>query len=337
MTLSAAGGLLAAALGLRAGAATDPAAGPGAGGSGVGGPARIMPLGDSVTLGASPERSYRGHLQQLLLAAGHRFDLVGSYGNVIPPGGEAIWFGPDAAQVGYQGPLDIDFEGHGGFQAGQPEAVVGYRDHMLAQMIPVDVPRFAPDVVLVHIGTNDFLGGWTTHGPWHGPGGPGDRPHEFAARNVIDLLDAIAQLRPEAIVLVGAIGRTGLNGVHDDLARISALVRGAVEQRAAAGRRLTYVADLYDAFVPADLADVVHPNDGGYAKMAAAWFRALHPVLCALGAGAAACPPATTAPTVTIPTSTLPTSTIPTGTAPAATLPTGDPAGPPTVTIGGQG
>ncbi len=146
-----------------------------------------------------------------------------------------------------------------------------------------------------------------------------------------------AELRPEAIVLVGAIGRTGLNGVHDDLARISALVRGAVEQRAAAGRRLTYVADLYDAFVPADLADVVHPNDGGYAKMAAAWFRALHPVLCALGAGAAACPPATTAPTVTIPTSTLPTSTLPTGTAPAATLPTGDPAGPPTVTIGGQG
>ena len=125
-------------------------------------PLRVMPLGDSITLGSSPEHSYRGHLQALLAGAGHSVDFVGSYGNVMPPGGEAVWAGPEASQTNYQGPLDIDFEGHGGFQAGQPQSVVGYPDHMLAQMMPTDLPRFQPDVVLVHIGTNDYLGGWTT-------------------------------------------------------------------------------------------------------------------------------------------------------------------------------
>ncbi|MGD9755405.1 MAG: GDSL-type esterase/lipase family protein [Acidimicrobiia bacterium] len=252
-------------------------------------PVRIMPLGDSITLGISPDRSYRGHLQLQLRDAGHPFDFVGSYGNVIPPGGEAIWFGPEPSQTSYQGPLDIDFEGHGGFQAGQPESVVGYRDHMLAQMVPTDIPLFAPDVVLVHIGTNDLLGGWTIHGPWHGPGGPQDRPHEHAARNVLDLIDAIAALRPGVSVLVAPIGRAGLNGVQDELARVSAFIGQGVEARATAGRAVGYVADLYDELTPADLADIVHPTDAGYAKMANAWFRALHPLLCARAQGAAAC------------------------------------------------
>ena len=53
---------------------------------------------------------------------------------------------------------------HGGFQTGQPESVVGYKDHMLAQMVPTDIPLFQPDVVVMHIGTNDYLGGWTKHG-----------------------------------------------------------------------------------------------------------------------------------------------------------------------------
>lgn len=322
-----AGGLLATGLGLRstgAGAGADEGTAAGSGAAPDIAPVRIMPLGDSITLGNGPERSYRGHLQTMLLAAGHRFDFVGSYGNVIPPGGEAIWFGPDAAQSAYRGPFDPDFEGHGGFQAGQPESVVGYKDHMLAQMVPTDIPLFAPDVVLVHIGTNDLLGGWTIHGPWHGPGGPADRRIEFAARNVIDLVDAIGALRPTAVVLVSPIGRRGLNGVQDDLADVSAVVRAAVEARAAQGRAVQFVADLYDGFAPADLADVIHPTDGGYAKMAAAWFRALHPVLCALnrpGLTVPACPapPPTVPATPAIPVGTVPDSTTSTTDAAAAT------------------
>ncbi len=276
-------GLLVVGVAWQQGGAADPPS-----------PVRIMPLGDSITLGASPEQSYRGHLQRRLTAAGHTFDFVGSYGNVIPPGGEAVWAGPEASQTSYRGPLDIDFEGHGGFQAGQPEAVLGYPDHMLAQMIRTDVSRFEPDVVLMHIGTNDYLGGWTTHGPWHGPGGPDDRRIEFAARNVIDLIDALCVLRPEATVLVAPIGKAGLNGVQDDLAAMSAIVAQAVEERARQGRPVLMVTDLYHAFTAADLSDAVHPTDAGYAKMADAWFRSLNIVLAARGAAAAApssCPP----------------------------------------------
>ncbi len=41
-----------------------------------------------------------------------------------------------------------------------------------------------PDIVLLHIGTNDYLGGWTTHGPWHGPGGDWDQRVGLSAKNV---------------------------------------------------------------------------------------------------------------------------------------------------------
>ncbi len=248
-------------------------------------PIRIMPLGDSITLGGGPDHSYRGFLQQQLNAAGYSYDFVGSYGNIVPPGGEATWAWAEDVQRNYVGPLDRDFEGHGGFQAGQPEAVVGYKDHMLAQMVPTDIPLFQPDIVLLHIGTNDYLGGWTTHGPWHGPGGDWDQRVELSAKNVIDLIDTIHQLRPQTTILVSAIAGPGLNTILDGLTQVSNIVASAVDQRRAAGRNLQFLANTYDTITTADMADAVHPNDNGYTKMAATWYKALTPILDSMGVG----------------------------------------------------
>lgn len=242
-------------------------------------PIRIMPMGDSITAGGGPEHSYRAPLQAHLDAAGVSYDFVGSYGNIVPPGGEPIWSWPDESQSSYSGPFDKDFEGHGGFQAGQPLSVVGYRDHMLAQMVPTDIPQFQPDVVLLHIGTNDYLGGWTIHGPWHGPNGEWDQREAYAARNVIDLIDAIHQIRPQTWIVVSAIGRPGINNILDGLAVVSNLVQAAVLERASAGRNVSYLANTYADITAADLADAVHPNQIGNAKMARTWFEALQPLL----------------------------------------------------------
>ena len=211
-------------------------------------PVRIMPLGDSITLGDGPAQSYRGFLQSQLNAAGYAYDFVGSYGNVVPPGGVNTWAWAEDSQLNYNGPLDKDFEGHGGFQAGQPESVVGYKDHMLAQMVPTDIPLFQPDIVLMHIGTNDFLGGWTTHGPWHGQAGDWDQRTELSAKNVKDLIDSIHALRPTTTILVGAIGRSGLNGTLTDLAALSLIVGDHVTLRASQGWPVSYVGELYDQF-----------------------------------------------------------------------------------------
>ncbi len=260
-------------------------------------PLRIMPLGDSITQGGGPDHSYRGFLQQQLNAAGYSYDFVGSYGNIVPPGGEATWAWADETQSNYRGSLDRDFEGHGGFQAGQPEAVVGYKDHMLAQMVPTDIPLFQPDIVLLHIGTNDYLGGWTTHGPWHGPGGDWDQRVELSAKNVIDLIDTIHQLRPQTTILVSAIARPGLNTILDGLTQVSNIVKAGVQTRQSAGRNLRFVANTYDTITTADMADAVHPNDNGYTKMATTWYQALTPLLDNMGVGtpSAAVPAATAA------------------------------------------
>jgi lysophospholipase L1-like esterase len=47
-----------------------------------------------------------------------------------------------------------------------------------------------------------------------------------------------------------------------------------VAQRARAGHRVRFV-DIAGLLTIADLADDLHPNDQGYAKMASAWFNAL--------------------------------------------------------------
>ncbi|MFN0025850.1 MAG: GDSL-type esterase/lipase family protein [Acidimicrobiales bacterium] len=290
------------------------------------GPIRIMPLGDSITAGGGPEHSYRGPLQQHLNAAGVSFDLVGSYGNIVPAGGEATWAWAEDSQTNYNGPLDKDFEGHGGFQAGQPVSVVGYQDHMLAQMVPTDIPLFQPDVVLLHIGTNDYLGGWTTHGPWHGPAGPEDQRAAYSARNVIDLIDAIHSVRPQAWIVVSPVGRAGLNGVLNGLSELSALVSVAVAERAAAGRNIRFVGTMYDNLTLADLADAVHPNESGNAKMALSWYNALMPVLGQLGVPGAPPVPSPPAPiTVTA----APTPAAPSPGSADATAPTQDQPAPP--------
>lgn len=242
-------------------------------------PLRIMPLGDSITLGSGPAHSYRGFLWQSLVDAGVGFDFVGSYGNIVPPGGEPTWAWPEDVQRFYNGPIDKDMEGHGGFQAGQPESVVGYKDHMLAQMVPTDIPLFQPDIVLMHIGTNDLLGGWTIHGPWHGPLHDWDRRVDLSAKNVVDLIDSIHALRPQTLILVAPIGKASLGGIQEELDAMSTIISDAVDQRAAQGRKVEMVADAYAGLVPSDFSDGLHLTDTGSRKLADAWFRALQPHL----------------------------------------------------------
>jgi lysophospholipase L1-like esterase len=90
-------------------------------------PLRIMPLGDSITVGVgSPGRNgWRADLQRRLRAAGVSADFVGS------------------ESQGTSG--DLDHEGHGGWTI---ERIAGIVDQRLA--------AYEPDVVLLHAGTNNI-------------------------------------------------------------------------------------------------------------------------------------------------------------------------------------
>src|SRR5512142_3458852 len=123
---------------------------------------KIMPLGDSITwgVGSSTTSSYRADLWRLLTAgAGLAVDFVGS---------------------GQSGSLpDTDNEGHSGWRIEQITASI---DGWLAAT--------TPDVVLLHIGTNDMNQNFDVAN---------------APARLGQLLDRIHTDLPDAVVVVAAI------------------------------------------------------------------------------------------------------------------------------------
>jgi lysophospholipase L1-like esterase len=197
----------------------------------TGRPVKIMPLGDSITWGAgsSTTSSYRAELwQRLVGGAGLAIDFVGSgHDGVLP---------------------DPDHEGHSGWRIEQITASV---DGWLATS--------RPDVILLHIGTNDMNQ---------------DFDVANAPARLGQLLDRIRTDLPAATVLVAAIVPSTDATVNGRINAFNAAVPGVVAQRPNAR-----FVDLNTTIGAADMADSLHPNDGGYAKMASLWYSALEGVL----------------------------------------------------------
>jgi lysophospholipase L1-like esterase len=197
----------------------------------TGQPVKIMPLGDSITWGAgsSTTSSYRAELwQRLVGGAGLAIDFVGSgHDGVLP---------------------DPDHEGHSGWRIEQITASV---DGWLATS--------RPDVILLHIGTNDMNQ---------------DFDVANAPARLGQLLDRIRTDLPAATVLVAAIVPSTDATVNGRINAFNAAVPGVVAQRPNAR-----FVDLNATIGAADMADSLHPNDGGYAKMASLWYSALAGVL----------------------------------------------------------
>jgi len=197
----------------------------------TGRPVRIMPLGDSITwgVGSSTTSSYRlGLWQRLVTGAGLAVDFVGS---------------------GQSGALpDTDNEGHSGWRIEQLTASV---DGWLASA--------QPDVVLLHIGTNDMNQNFDVAG---------------APARLGTLLDRIHADLPSVTVLVAQIVPALDAGVNARINAFNAAVPGVV-----APRSFTRLVDLNNTITGADLADTLHPNDAGYTKMASLWYSALAAVL----------------------------------------------------------
>ena len=217
------------------GLAAPGAAAPGAVSEADGGrPVRIMALGDSITFGVgSPARDgYRTALHQRLARVGQDVDFVGSQRSGTGP--------------------DRDNEGHPGWTIAQ-----------LAARVDGWTAAHRPDVVLLHIGTNDMKS-------------------EAAARGATGRLAAlIARLRadlPAAHLVVARItsanGRATKGSRQARTLAFNAAVPGIVARAGAD----VHLVD-HSAVRGLDLTDGVHPNEFGYQRMAWTWYRALEPIL----------------------------------------------------------
>ncbi|HEX6470960.1 MAG TPA: GDSL-type esterase/lipase family protein [Streptosporangiaceae bacterium] len=171
---------------------------------------------------------------------------------------------------------DHDHEGHSGWRIDQIDANI------------VNWLRTSnPHTILLHIGTNDIIQNVNLSG---------------APARLGTLLDHITSTSPDAEVFVATI--IPLAGADSAVRTFNAAIPDLVRTRANAGKHV-HLVDMFPALTTADLADGVHPNAGGYAKMANVWFSALQSVPGSIGS--------TTPPTSPPPTSPPPTSPPPTG------------------------
>jgi lysophospholipase L1-like esterase len=209
-----------------------PAAAPAATGSrpaAVKAPLRLMALGDSITFGTgSPTRSsYRIMLQGALKRAGLNVDFVGS--------------------VKTGACCDRDNEGHGGKSIAQ-----------LSEKVHGWLAAAAPDIVLVHAGTNNLS---RTDPLTHDP--------EHVAAELSRLIDQIRTARPTAHIFVAAIIQSNVAVERARGRAFNALLPGVV---AGKGNRV-YLVDQ-STVGGMDLYDAHHPNHYGYTKMAFNWYNA---------------------------------------------------------------
>lgn len=215
-------------------------------------PLRILALGDSITQGGKrqvKEYTYRLPLQMILHQEGVSYDFVGS--RKVGLHEDASW--PDVAEGA---PFDPDHEGYYGNTTynATSKAMEAYNSY--------DTP---PDMVLVHLGTND-----QRHGNFEK--NVGDPLREF--------IRFIRSKNPEVVVLLGHLNFNDSEAADK--------IRVVVEEVAATLHREKSPVKTVHHYrgwienpdeVYTDTYDWAHPNLKGQEKMARAWWEAMQPYM----------------------------------------------------------
>jgi lysophospholipase L1-like esterase len=199
----------------------------------------IMPLGDSITSGSNTPSGYRS---QLYNAFGGNVDFVGSQtdGTTTLPDKD------HEGHIGYQiNHITSNLLGNGGTEGGNG-------GHWLDGGNGTGRPAIFPDVILLHIGTNDVWGSPTA---------------EMMVERLTTLLETLQTARPDSQVFVASlIPRTDQ---HEALQQsYNSAIPGLVSSM---GDNFHFV-DMHSLISTSDLADSLHPSQAGYDKMGNAWY-----------------------------------------------------------------
>jgi lysophospholipase L1-like esterase len=223
---------------------------------------KIMPLGDSITYGWPPDIAtttggYREQLKNDLQSSGMFVDFVGNNSD-----GSFL----DNQHDGYPGNKTVD--------------ILNKLDQSNGLL---DISK--PDVILLHIGTNDIY----YYGNWLSELGLTDSPNNraiFADKvvyNVMVILHSIdawviRNNHPVKVILAQIILQTddGDAGVQKGTLESITHLFNVKLQSAVAHRDLVLVDMEHALNYPIDLqGDGIHPTQTGYVKMAAVWYNAL--------------------------------------------------------------
>jgi lysophospholipase L1-like esterase len=199
-------------------------------------PVRIMPLGDSITAGPG---CWRAYLWNRLQTAGYNnIDFVGT--------------GSDGGSCNPGFSYDFDHEGHSGF------SITGIA---AGNNLPPWLTAARPDVIVMHLGTNDMWGG-----------------HIPLGNKITALTQLIGQMRafnPNIKLVAAKIIPMDAAGCTTCMADVVAFNDALATLAAQLGTAQSpiLVADLWTGFdVVNDTFDRVHPVTSGFIKMANAFF-----------------------------------------------------------------
>ena len=198
----------------------------------------VMPLGDSITKGSESTgiNGYRRDLKDLLVSSGYNINFVGTLQD-------------------------------GTFTDKQHEGHSGYRDDQIEQDINLYLNTNPADIILLHIGTNDIS----------------QDPSYTNPADVEDILDKIdlwenQNNRTAIVILAEIINRQGYVCHNSSTTttfnnNVKAMALGRINDPVNPDRIVIVDMECSAGInYTTDLADTVHPNDNGYAKMADKWF-----------------------------------------------------------------
>lgn len=187
---------------------------------------RLMPLGDSITLGSSG--GYRTLLwKKMFQQDGKKIDFVGSLTD---------------------GPSDLGDRNHEGHS--------GWRIDQIRGQIDGWSNTYKPELVLLHIGTNDINQNYNLSG---------------APGRLQDLVNRICSNNAGVELIVASI--IPISGKSSQVSAYNSAIPGIVTNAKNSGCKATYF-NMNPYLTLSDIPDGVHPSVSGYNKMAEAWYPA---------------------------------------------------------------
>lgn len=145
----------------------------------------------------------------------------------------------------------------------QHEGHSGWRIDEITARLPGWLATYRPEILLVTIGTNDVVQ---------------DHRLSTAPDRLGALIDVITDVRPKATVFVASLPPLANAADDREVRMFNRAIPEIIRARVRAGHDVRFVA-MYAALTSTDLADGVHPNTVGYAKMAARWTAAIRKTL----------------------------------------------------------
>ncbi|MBX3065179.1 MAG: hypothetical protein KF726_19520 [Anaerolineae bacterium] len=201
-----------------------------------------MPLGDSITQADSEHNSYRRVLWQLLTQGSYSVEFVGST--------QSHYFGPAPNPD-----FDLDHEGHWGYRA----------DQILAS-ISTWAMAAQPDIVLMHVGSNDTFQGETA---------------SSTISEVGQIIDALRVVNPNVVILLAQVmpHDATIYPSFPTVNAYNALIPDLATSKTSAQSPVVVV-DMFSGFdVATMIYDGIHPNLSGETLLANRWYAALIPFL----------------------------------------------------------